>query len=654
MPPPKRNWEGKRGYIINAMKKRKLAGEKRKAEDTVGERPPVKVAADTDVEDDPSPAVSDIDSPSYSPNASPDNSAEMDTSDINVNSPLGDPGTLGDGSYDGGARNARSATLARSGMSASSGGGLRGQAILPRGIRQDSMREVRRYRKQYLFRVQNEAVEISHKYDASILQATDSQITRSNPTRSGSVGIIRYPYHDLPVNMLAFYLTSAEMHALSYFSECRVISAKCDVYNKTGVLNFETAASNASIGNNNVGIYLNQISSDIGNKRVGRLPDLIPLIEERIWGETYKVQKQASDFSQTNVALLGARYVRRTLSNKFEYYTPMNQTLSYDYTKDTYVTNGKNVNNDVPGVVPYFNINPFIEKRVNASMQEGLFTQWSYKPKDGLVAGNFSVGPNNIMAIAKFNSKSRLPMIQKSVVSEASGTATEPQPLTNMAGQDFQREADTDSYIPGQVAYTRSANITTQIDRVETTGSQIPPLIIGIEPLVSEIPTNTSNKWETVKCFVDLYVDVELEMECKYGFDYIDPSIPSIPANYMFPELMVRGPNETIYIPNAEYRDINCKNIAVQQVSRNERQNIPEFSNGDHPLKKSRTKRNDFAAYSVPLTRRQSKLQAEQAKQTASLPRTGTPPQTQQANQVDPQQQQVYDYKTGRYYTPKR
>lgn len=654
MAPPKRDWSSKRGYIVNAMKKRKLAGaEKRKAEDSVGDRPPVKLAAAQEdyVEDDSTPDVSDReDSPSYSPHES-DHSAEMDTSELNAAADYAGAGTLGAGTESGGARYGRSAAGGRGGMPTSSGGGLRGQAVLPRGIRQDTMREIRTYRKQYLFRIQNEAVEIGHRYDPAITTATATQITVANPTRYGSVGVIRYPYHDIPVNMLAFYLTAAEMHSLSYFSQCRVLSAKCDVYNKTGVLNFETAASNASIGNNNVGIYLNQISSDIGDKRCGQLPDVVPLIEERVWGETYAAQKEKKEFTTINVSLLGARYVRRTLSNKFEYFSPMNNSLDYDFTKDTYTANGVNVNNNVPGMVPYFNINPFIEKRVNASMNEGLFTQWHYKPIDGLVSGNFSIGPNSVIYRQKFNTKSRMPMKQNSLAYENLGKVTEQNPLTNMQGNSFEDTNISDTFVPGQLPYTKSADVMTQIDRVEVTGKQVPPLIIGIEPLVSEIPTNTSNKWEIVKCFVDLYIDVELQMECSYGFDYIDPSIPSVPANFMKPEMMVRGPKNTIFIPNAEDRDINCRNIPVQAINRNERQNVPSFPNSTHPLARTRRTERSFSAYSVPMTR--SKTAAAAANTPTGSKRSkvtlSEPPPLQSDDQQQQQQQPTYDYKTGRY-----
>ena len=161
-------------------------------------------------------------------------------------------------------------------MSSSSGGGLRGTAILPRGVRQEGMRVTRKFKKQYLLRLQNDVVEVGHEYIPAVEDAVLTPPPHFNSVNSnlpGSVGIIRYPYHDLPVDMLSFYLSRAEMENMRFYSEARVKHAQVDVYNKTGVLNFETASSVSAIGNNNVGIYLVELSSDIGKKRTGRLPD---------------------------------------------------------------------------------------------------------------------------------------------------------------------------------------------------------------------------------------------------------------------------------------------------------------------------------------------------------------------------------------------
>lgn len=605
------------GYIINAMKRRKLqptivTGNKRPAEAPINQPLRKRISAkdlsddsDDTIPDDPEPVVSDYESSRYSPvSNNEDLDAEMDTSDINnLGSPTG-AGHTGAGETEEHTRVPRSAGGSGKGMSGSTGGGLRGTANLPRGIRQESMSCIRSYRKQYQFRIQNGVIEVGHLYNPNVVPTNKTEFGQVSPDNYGSCGTIRYPYHDIPVNMLGFYLTEEEMRALNFFSECRVKMARCDVYNKTGVLNFETASSISGIGNNNVGIYLNQISSDVGQKRTGTLPDIVPLIEDVIWGETFKVSKDPAEFTSANIAKLGARYVRRTLNNKFEYVTPMNQSVNNDFMQDTFSQNGRDIAHNVPGIVPYFNINPFIEHRINASMDEGLFTSWAYTPKDGLVAGNFGVGITKFHSGLGMNTKTRLPMLQIANVPGDKGKSSEPNCIYNAAGIHTDVPIDNDQTILALTPYARSANVLSMIDREELTGEKIPPLIIGIDPLISEIETSTNNKWEPVKCFVDLFIDVELTMECKYGFDYIDPSMPSIPANYKFPRYMLRGPDNTVMQANPNKTDLITSNILVANTKRQEFENIPMFSNTNNPLKRAkRSAKIENLTTGPPLTR---------------------------------------------------
>lgn len=51
------------------------------------------------------------------------------------------------------------------------------------------------------------------------------------------------------------------------------------------------------------------------------------------------------------------------------------------------------------------------------------------------------------------------------------------------------------------------------------------PLIIGIDPLVTGISTSLNNKWEAVKCFVDICLNVVCEIEITQGVDYMKTAI---------------------------------------------------------------------------------------------------------------------------------
>lgn len=534
-PPPNKI----RGYIINANRKRKQQAESAK-------KPRLEEAANQPAQESPQELASDDSSPfrSISDNTDDIYPDEMDTSDINnVNMPaIDDVGAAPGGSGSGNAtRNARSIG---GGLSAGSGGGLRGTAILPRGVRPEGMRVTRKFRKQYLLRLQNEVVEIGSEY---IPAAADPVLTNPrhfnsvNSNLPGNIGLIRYPYHDLPVDMLGFYLSKQEMESMRFYSEARVKHAQVDVYNKTGVLNFETASSISTIGNNNVGIYLVELDSDIGKKRTGRLPNSGILISEVFWGDTWKTGSTDSDFSSQNLAQLGARYVRRTLNNKFEYMTPMNATTSnVVFSNNTHMQQSDSLAYNLPGIVPYFNVNPFIKRRVNASMNEGHFTSWSYKPKDGLVYGYFSVGPNTVFGgRLKLNSRKRMPtQMTPTVALQANQIIAPAWGLQNTQGSDTAQQSSQGDGAT-MVPFAPLPHLATLIDRTSITGELIPPLVIGIEPLVSELPTTTGNTWQAVRCFVDIYVDVELEMELVYGYDYVDPSMPSIPVNYKFPSMAI-------------------------------------------------------------------------------------------------------------------
>lgn len=599
---PKRN-DRVRGYIINAFKRRKTAqAEKRKAEADRKAEPPKTQKKYPDLpaepeesfpEDDSEPDNSSSGSHTfYSPESNSETDAEMDTHNVNdVDlSAIDDVAAAGGGNSAGG--QSRSTRSVGGSMSASSGGGLRGTAILPRGIRQESMRCIRKYKKQYLLRLQNEIVEIGHKYNAAFESPNPSTISRINANNFGSFGVIRYPYHDLPVHMLGFYLTAEEIRSLSYFSECRVKNCQVDVYNKTGVLNFETAASNASIGNNNVGVYLVQLDGSIGAKRTGQLPRQHILIEEVFWGKTSTVHKQNEEFKSEGVAGLGARYVRRTLNNKFEYFSPMNQTQDSNFSADSYMQlrlqpDGTLSSNRIPnpGIVPYFNVNSFIDKRINASMNEGHFTSWSYKPKDGLVQGFFDIGPTTIFpASLKLNPRSNMPIQQaacKTIIND--DPLARPLGQYNTGGQDdFMEDKFPDVHQLRPFTIQESVS-NRMIERSEMSGQKVPPFVIGIEPLISELPTNVSNKWEAVKCFVDIYVDVELEMECTYGFDYIDPSMPSIPANFKFPSMSI-GDHNGYVVTNPDYTDISNKQIVTERTDYHPSQAIAKFEARINPL----------------------------------------------------------------------
>ena len=185
----------------------------------------------------------------------------------------------------------------------------------------------------------------------------------------------------------------------------------------------------------------------------------------------------------------------------------------------------------------YFDIHPHIIHRSNASMTEGLFTEWNYKPKKGLVAGNFMAGFNN-WENRIFNKKQRMP-IWKANATDTPNETIGPLGRYNTGGQGVEKETATPNIhmlFPFRNPSTTSAIL---IDDYMFGGNaKVPALCIGLDTLTSAIAvTGGGDKWEPVKCFVDLIVQVECEIELTDGVDYTNPSgFQETLADYMFPE----------------------------------------------------------------------------------------------------------------------
>lgn len=506
------------GYYINAAKKRKQQQqqqpdpEQEPAEESNAERPPLAEPARKKAQPQPKQQQQSSQLASGASATTSGHSSDPTTDKMDI-----DPMDLGAGapSSAGGAstsqhRHARHANGSSGGNSAggSSSAGVRGTVALWSGIRQNPQLCTRIYKKEYLFRLANEHIEVQ------CIAGTTTNAVRS----------IRYPFHDIPVNMLGFYLSKAEIKELMRFTKCEVESVSVQVYNKTGCLNFETASSTSNIGNNNVGIYLCELTPDIMSRRSGILPNQGIFIHEKCWGKPAELVQAAG--WNNNVSQLGAQYVRRNMDNKFEYNT----------FQDSSNFGPKAVAMDVQ--FPYFNVMPFIGKRVNASMTEGLFTEYHYKPKKGLVAGQFiakirgHVANDNNHYVLK---NSHLPIMERHV---DNGGNQYFGMLSNSAGQ--AANIGSGGLTQTSMMLDRFTNFkeddfeNIMLDDPIFFGKNVqPPLVIGIEPLT----TSLNDKWEAVKAFVDITIHVELVMKIQQGVDYINPNTTTcIIPDYQNPE----------------------------------------------------------------------------------------------------------------------
>lgn len=574
------------GYIINAKKRaaaRKRAEQEKQVAET-GSADPKRPRTNSTTSEDSIPSP-DYEKPPY-------DDSNMDIDNINDTSGISPGADSGDGSTMEHSRAERSAGGSSS-VGMSNGGGLRGSALLPCGVRPVPLRATRVYRKQYLLRLQNNVIETRHDWTNPKWGTETNNINVNIP---GNIGYIRYPYHDLPVNLLSFYLSLSEINELTHYTSAVVKECKVDVYNKTAVLNFETASSISTLGNNNVGVYLVQLSEDIWKKRTGQLPDQGILITEKFWGNAVTISKNTTEWSTTQTASLGAQYARRTLDNRFEYASPMNDQS----TKPGEGAENENV------AIPYFNANAFVKKRINSSMNEGHFTSWRYKPYRGLVAGYFTCGLDTLFSTYHLNPRARLPMMSNG--NQGEHTMSKIMGLQNTGVNPFMGGDDNLNNMsfnmmdrPFRTELDATAIL---IENTEITGHLVPPLVIGIEPLVSEIPTTSGNKWEPVKCFVDIYVDVECVIELTRGTDYISSSIQdTIIPDYKNPVLMptYQG-NRIIGKPN--YTELNKNNISCLSKGVTPRNGVTTRSQ----LKKIQKHDADISKFHTPKENKQQSL----------------------------------------------
>lgn len=209
------------------------------------------------------------------------------------------------GSQEGATRSKRSAEGMSSGKGAPEGN-MRGSALLPVGLRSIPFGGKRIFTKQYRLRLHN-----------------GSLVVRNYKGAINKYNALRYPYYDLPVNMLGFYCTKEEIQELQQYTSARVKEVNVEVFIKTAVLTFETNATTSNIGNNNIGVYLNIFSRDLNSKRFGKFGQKqSSVIENVFWGRhASKFEHTTTAWQGTEVGKLGAEFLTRNYDNRFEYYS---------------------------------------------------------------------------------------------------------------------------------------------------------------------------------------------------------------------------------------------------------------------------------------------------------------------------------------------
>lgn len=389
----------------------------------------------------------------------------------------------------------------------SASNGMRGTVPLPVGVRQGQTTFLRTYKKQYQLRLSN-----------------DLNAYRT-PTEQG----VMYnefipPIHEIPVDFVSFYLNYAELQRLRQYTQVRVVEANCDVFNQTAILTFETNAQRTQIGNNNIGVTMVQLDPEIGKYRTGasRLLNVHQYVQEVFWGVDVNALP-VSTTENTSMPGLSAMVERRNFNAKYGYRT----------TRAIVNRTENSVLASVVAAQQFFNVNRYVIKRHNISMEEGHFTSWSHKPKSGVIfsqnKGVFASGGMRgaIMNFAD-DRQQTIRTLNSSNTTIKGPVAGQPvTSTTNVIGNYYNevfQNSQSYSYMLIDDPFVNPSN----------QNGAIPILAIGMDPQVAI--NSTTDALAKIDCHVDITLDVSITLEITQGTDYDDCNYGALQEiNYKFP-----------------------------------------------------------------------------------------------------------------------
>lgn len=385
---------------------------------------------------------------------------------------------------------------------------MRGEAILPKGLPLLATRYTRTYNKQYNLRIFNEL----HKR-----QTYKRGLTKYN--------IFIPAFHELPVHMLGLYMRRDEVERLRYHTS--VHAKKCDVkiHTNTAVTTFETNASNTNIGNNNVGIKFCELNPDVSKYRSGGyVNDQQSIIRSIFWGRNPAALKD-EDTPTTDFAGIGAEYILRNYDNKFRYTT----VQKVAYTQIDYIDDSEAAMDIGENLFP---INRHIKKRINASIDEGEFSNWSYTPTDGLLLGNYNymidLSGRTEDSFMRGLSKNQNNIHWRSYggINNDADKKLDEDPMYRVPMEGHDMENYNENIFPANmnihqdVFRNLTGNDIIPIDRWSGNGighTRMPVCGFGFDPFIS---INTKDGVATAaKAHIDLIVETSITIECQIGAD---------------------------------------------------------------------------------------------------------------------------------------
>lgn len=422
--------------------------------------------------------------------------------------------------------------MASVGAGGSGGGrstaGIRGTVEMPRGLPIYDNEQIHTYTKSYKFRIQSSLLEY-----------------RNQTSNLGNSVFMRYPYHDIPVHMLGFYLSREEIAKIVL--ECtsaEIEHCKVQVFAHQAQLPFITGMTVTGIANNNIGYYLAKLDPKIQKYRKGIIPSPEVFINNRCWGDHISQLPVSTDFTSANIGKLSAEHIIKDLDMRFEY-------ESYLARRSAKVSVFKYIEHAFP-------VEKFIEHRWNASFNEGLFCEWEHKPLEGL----FHQYGRNGDAYGSIQDSARMKRI-KLHEQLANEGATVSGGIANSSFRKIFDDAnpDTTVYRPMNPFFNNNTVSNIQIERKGF--KVVPPLIIGLETIVTGNINDTPGT--LVQCQLILEVRATIKIREKRGVDYMfryggsetqpDTMQATYVNNFVFPtgaEGMVNYSNRSLLAGNKE------------------------------------------------------------------------------------------------------
>lgn len=356
-------------------------------------------------------------------------------------------------------RNPRSAGL---GMGGPKGGsaGIRGSVRWPDGESPERHIIDKTYSKKYWFRINSQGIS-----------------AKTSRTNGRHVTFVKFPIFEFRIDKLAMYCSAEQIaKILNECTDATVLHCECEIYTRTATLPFQINATNSSLANNNVGVYVMQLKEDINKYRTGNHDGYDSLVSQRVWGKHLSELPPSIEYSESEMGQLGAEFITKDWPHQFQF------LHIHDMPTGIYTTENNIQYNE--NLFPWRN---FCHNYRNATFEEGLYSTTVYKPKDGTIH-NVSKQTDWMLSFeangAPYNSNRQLPTVGKNGTLISGGINN--RPLQNLKGVNEMTTglADEESFLhPSQRLNLTNFDAASLIIGRHNKPEEVPCVSIGIDPL---------------------------------------------------------------------------------------------------------------------------------------------------------------------------